>query len=76
MKKSMTNALRWIAEHGGSCAVARSTAGGRFYLAQGETGPFTTATVNGLRDAGLVEITQVGGKPSRVVLTEKGRQAV
>lgn len=53
-------ALKWLREHGGSAAIAKTTAGGRIYLAQGETGPFTSGTVKQLIDAG--KVTKADGR--------------
>jgi hypothetical protein len=55
MGKAEQDALKWLRERGGDCAVAKSKAGGRFFLAQGETGPFTCGTVKKLVEAGIAE---------------------
>lgn len=47
-----TAALDWLRERGGSAAIARTKAGGRVILAQGETAPFTPATIKKLVEAG------------------------
>lgn len=51
----MRGAVEWLRERGGECAVAKTIAGGRVYLAQGEVGPFQPATIKKLVEAGLVE---------------------
>lgn len=69
MTKAQIDALKWIRERGGECALARTSAGGRIFLAQGEKGPFTTATVRKLVDAGLAEyLTTPCGKLRRLRL--------
>jgi Fe-S cluster biogenesis protein NfuA len=55
MTKAMKEAVKWLREHGGECVVAKTIAGGRIYLAQGETGPFMPVTIKKLVEAGLVE---------------------
>jgi hypothetical protein len=55
MGKAEQAALKWLRDHGGDCAVAKSKKGGRFFLAQGETGPFTYGTVKKLVEAGIAE---------------------
>lgn len=62
LTKSQLDALKWLKDRGGDAAVAKSKDGGRFYLAQGETGPFTPATVKALVDAGEVMYYDAGGK--------------
>lgn len=49
------DALKWLRERGGSAAIAKTKAGGRIYLAAGETGPFTPSTVKQLEGLGLIE---------------------
>ena len=49
------DALKWMREHGGDAAVARTKAGGRQIMAQGEVAPFSPATFRALVDAGLAE---------------------
>lgn len=53
--KAAAEALKWLREHGGSAAVAKTKAGGRIYLAEGENGPFMPSTVNQLERLGLLE---------------------
>lgn len=53
--KPMRDAIEWLRERGGECAAAKTIAGGRVYLAQGDIGPFQPVTMKRLVDAGLVE---------------------
>ena len=55
MTPEMKTALAWMREHGGDAAVAKTRAGGRVYLAQGESGPFMPTTANNLIEAGIAE---------------------
>lgn len=48
-------ALKWLQEHGGNAAIAKTKAGGRIYLAGGEQGKFTPRTVKQLVSLGLIE---------------------
>lgn len=69
------DALKWMREHGGDAAVVRVKGGGRYVLAQGETGPFTFATCKRLIDAGLAEyVDENGRKAVRFRLTKQGTQ--
>lgn len=56
LTKSQKAAKEWLAERGGDGCFDRHGVA----LAQGETAPFTRATWNALRDAGLLEF--YGGK--------------
>jgi len=53
--KAAQDALKWIKDRGGSAAIAKTKAGGRIYLAAGETGPFMPSTVKQLVELGLLE---------------------
>ena len=53
--KAQAKAIEWLRARGGSAAIAKTSAGGRIFLAQGETGPFTFSTVKQLEQLGLVE---------------------
>lgn len=53
--KAAQVALKWLRERGGSAAIAKTKAGGRIYLAAGETGPFMPSTVKQLLGLGLLE---------------------
>lgn len=53
--KAAQKALKWLKEHGGSAAVAKTKAGGRIYLAQGEQGEFMPSTIKQLETLGLIE---------------------
>lgn len=67
----MKQALEWLRRRGGECAIARTTAGGRIYLAQGDVGPFTPGTVRRLVRDGLAEFVDVGArKNARLRLIE------
>lgn len=55
-------AFKWMSEHGGDAAVVRVKGGGRYVLAQGETGPFTFGTCRKLIDAGLAEYVDEDGE--------------
>lgn len=55
MKKSVADAIKWLKERGGSCAIVRTKNGGRIYLAQGETGPFMPTTAKNMVEAGLAD---------------------
>lgn len=71
MTRAMRDAVKWLREHGGDCAVARVNGGGRIYLAQGENGPFLPSTARRLIDAGLAEYVDENGRKSvRFRLTE------
>ena len=73
LTQAQKKALKWLQERGGDAAVARTTAGGRYILAQGDTGPFTVATCRALVSLGLAEYVDVGGrKAARFRLTEAG----
>lgn len=70
---AMREAVKWLRDRGGDAAVARVVGGGRYLLAQGETGPFTFATCKRLIEAGLGEYVDMNGKKAvRFRLTEKG----
>jgi len=73
MNQAMHHALRWMQDHGGDAAVARTASGGRNYLAQGEIGPFQPSTAKKLVDAGLAEFEYLDGKQRRFRLTPAGR---
>lgn len=64
MTKAMEEAMEWMQEHGGECAVARVKGGGRYFLAQGEHAPFMPATARKLIEAGLAEYVDEGGRKS------------
>ena len=71
--KAMRDALKWMREHGGDAAVVRAKGGGRYILAQGETGPFLPSTCRNLIDAGLAEYVDMNGKKAvRFRLTQAG----
>lgn len=53
--KAAQAALKWLRDHGGSAAIAKTKAGGRIYLAGGEQGEFMPSTVKQLENLGLVE---------------------
>ena len=53
--RAAQDALKWINERGGNAAIARTRAGGMYYLAHGETGPFAPITITQLVNLGLVE---------------------
>ena len=53
--KAAQAALKWLRDHGGSAAVAKTKAGGRIYLAGGEQGEFMPSTVKQLVNLGLIE---------------------
>jgi len=53
--KAAQAALKWLRDHGGSAAIAKTKAGGRIYLAGGEQGKFMPSTVKQLVSLGLVE---------------------
>lgn len=53
--KAAQAALKWLKDHGGSAAVAKTKAGGRIYLAAGEQGEFMPSTVKQLESLGLIE---------------------
>ena len=53
--KAAQAALKWLKDCGGSAAVAKTKAGGRIYLAQGEQGAFMPSTIKQLVELGLVE---------------------
>jgi hypothetical protein len=53
--KAAQAALKWLKDHGGSAAVAKTKAGGRIYLAAGEQGEFMPSTVKQLVGLGLLE---------------------
>lgn len=71
---AMMAACKWLSARGGDAAVVNVKGGGRIYLAQGEHAPFLPLTVKNLREAGLVEFYEFGGKPhGRLRLTVAGR---
>lgn len=73
LTKAGKAALEWMREHGGDAAVVRVKGGGRYILAQGETGPFQPSTCRQLIDAGLAEYVDTDGRKSvRFRLTRKG----
>ena len=53
--KAAQAAFKWLRDHGGSAAIAKTKAGGRIYLACGETGKFMPSTIKQLVNLGLVE---------------------
>ena len=53
MNKTTKQAVDWLRERGGNCAVVKTKAGGRIFLAQGETMPFMPRTLNNIVEAGL-----------------------
>lgn len=53
--KAAQDALKWLRDHGGSAAIAKTKAGGRIYLAQGEQGMFMPSTIKQLENLGLIE---------------------
>lgn len=62
--EGMRDAIKWMRERGGDCAVARVKGGGRIFLAQGEHAPFLPITAKRLVDAGLAEYVDMNGKKS------------
>jgi hypothetical protein len=69
MTDAQQKALKWVRERGGECAFARTVSGCRYFLAQGDIGPFTVGTVRALVDAGAAEyILGANGKPARLRL--------
>lgn len=62
MTAAMKEAIRWMRERGGDCAVARVKGGGRIYLAQGEHAPFLPSTARRLIDKGLAEYVDMNGR--------------
>lgn len=54
-------ALEWFRENGGDAVLATHKAGGKSYIAQGETGRFMPATMDRLVRRGAVERYELGG---------------
>lgn len=73
LTKAGQAALKWMRDRGGDAAVVRVKGGGRYILAQGETGPFQPSTCRQLIDAGMAEYVDDGGRKAvRFRLTRKG----
>lgn len=70
LTKAQRDALKWIKDRGGSCAFARLKTGGAYFLAQGETGPFTVSTAKALVEAGFAYYETANGKKTRLCLKE------
>ena len=54
-------ALEWFRENGGDAVLATHKAGGKSYIAQGETGRFMPATMDRLVRRGAVERYELSG---------------
>lgn len=54
-------ALEWFRENGGDAVLATHKAGGKSYIAQGETGRFMPVTMNRLVRRGAVERYELSG---------------
>ena len=64
-EKTQRKCLQWFLERGGDAALAKTKAGGRYYLCAGETAPFNMRTVRALIESGKAEKYQIG-KATRV----------
>lgn len=69
------DALKWMRDHGGDAAVVRVRGGGRYILAQGDSGPFLFSTCRQLIDLGLAEYVDMNGRKAvRFRLTDQGKE--
>lgn len=75
---AMRGAVEWLRERGGECAAAKTIAGGRVYLAQGEIGPFQPVTIKKLIEAGMVErviVSQMKAARYRLIVGDAALRA-